>query len=718
MPNLPRYAGNLNLVFRFLIKALLFALIGIPAVIMAERSQPVLTAKDPIEFDGEKRQLVASNNAELCTEDCFLRADKIYCHTTSSQVEASGNICFYKKPLRIVSEQGFYNYKEKKMQTGPLRVGSPPLYAEAQQLSGNENALIFSQNKLFFAEPDFFGFHIKIQKLSLFPEENRFSAKKNIFYLGPLPCFYTPSYSQKTPYEFPFTLQSQFGFLDYLGFYNRNTLFLRGYPTFKPGGFLDYYSKRGFLLGPGMRYRQEEPSNTFGGHLLTGFIRDHAAKNNFDLLQQPLSSNRFFVEWNHNQRLHEKFDITGRVSWWGDSEVTRDFRPNFFYDNQQPDNYLEGVSIGKNSLFSAFVRFRPNHFERIQERLPELRVDLPWTEFSQSSLYYLASGSYVQLHEKSLTGATTLPGGYSELHSNRLDFHYGLKRPFSPTHWLTFSPMVAMHLTQYHHTLTTKNTYTRLLGEVGCDLQLQMAGQWSYANSIWGINGIRHLLQPIFQYRFLPNGQSGKGIIPEIDTRLPRFAYPEIINLSEKRNIDTLYHENCIRLGLENLLQTRHTEYGARDLLSLNLYQDIRFAKTPERSHYSNLYTQLEISPAYWFRFNLSSRLNTEDLTLQEFHSHIQLLDGEAWSLYLSSDNLQKELDQYYIDFSYKLSERHQVSGTWRYDAYLHQLTEQTYAFKTFLGNSWGIEYKMTYRHGTSRENNWGFSINFKLLSI
>jgi len=197
--------------------------------------------------------------------------------------------------------------------------------------------------------------------------------------------------------------------------------------------------------------------------------------------------------------------------WWSDSNVLRDFRQNQWQNNQLPDNFVEADQRDENFIVSTFVRYRPNDFELVQQRLPETRFDLmPTPVFNGTGIFQEGQASYVQLIQQSLTAGPTL-------HSNRFDAYYGWRRPINPTSWMTITPVVGGRITNYQDTLNDQGQFTRFLGQVGFDANMRSYGVWSYSNPTWGIQGLRHVMTPILMYRYIPDAQQGTGKIPVID---------------------------------------------------------------------------------------------------------------------------------------------------------------------------------------------------------
>ena len=64
----------------------------------------------------------------------------------------------------------------------------------------------------------------------------------------------------------------------------------------------------------------------------------------------------------------------------------------------------------------------------------------------------------------------------------------------------------------------------------------------------------------------------------------------------------------------------------------------------------------------------------------------------------------------------YRISERYKVFGRWSYDNRLSMLTNQTYGLWTRMGNSWIIEYIVTERCGSTRQNNFSFGARVTMM--
>ena len=153
-------------------------------------------------------------------------------------------------------------------------------------------------------------------------------------------------------------------------------------------------------------------------------------------------------------------------------------------------------------------------------------------------------------------------------------------RPIHLNSWSTITPVIGGRLTYYGNPKNGASEYTRILGQIGFDAQMDIWGTWEYQSKTMGIDGLRHHITPIMSYRYIPNATQGSGAIPTIDEiSIEDFTYPPILDLGEMRNTDRLFKTNTLRLGIKNTLETRDETYGSRELARLDIFQDFNFDK-------------------------------------------------------------------------------------------------------------------------------------------
>ncbi len=686
-----------------------------PANASGNADEPRLTADEPLEIDLRKREVVARGNATLTDGTFRLRADSIRFSRAEGVGVAEGNVVVFYPGVRLVAERVRYFAEEGRFEAENVRFGRDPFYLTGPLLSGTQDSATLESGTFHIGEPDPFTPNLRFGSATWEPDQ-RVRFKQAAFRVGDVPFFYLPAFSRSLTEEPALRLRTEFGFRNNLGAYMRNTALLPVREGLRAGVLLDGYTSRGVLFGPAIDY---EPAGLFdldnvfgGGSLRAGYIDDNdAVERGVDILGVPVEERRFFIRWRNITEFNERLSLVGALDWWSDSEVLREFRPDFFDEAQQADSFLEAVYRGDNYILSAFARPQVNAFYPVDQRLPEIRFAWLPTPLLRPELTHQGQASYARLLNIS-------PGG-PDIVSDRFDAYYGWRYAWTPKPWFTLTPLVGGRVTHYADTLvaTGDQDFTRFLGQIGFDAELRLMGRFDTQNERWGINGLRHQLKPIVQYRYIPEAQSGAGRIPQIDDNT-FFTFLEPIDLSNRRDIDDLFEENVIRFGVENLLQTRHQDYGSRDLLELNLFQDYRFTTRPGENDYSETHTDFRLHPAAWLDAGVYSRLHTEGLTLEEVRAYIVLRDGDRWRLLLATESLQRQINQFLVEGAYRIDPRSEVYARWRYDARRDEFTEQTYGILRRLGSAWRVGLETSFKRGSSRESSQQVNLRIDLVAL
>ena len=701
-PDLP-YSYSLS-VFAQRIRILyLWAFLACPYL----AAQPQLSSDEAIEFDAQTQSLVARGEATLTDGDLVIVADRIRYFQKQKQARAEGNVRLTRGRFRLVGNGLDYKLDEGRFESEAFRLGIPPIFAAGAGLSGTVEKVTLKETTVYFQEPGPFVPNLSAKTVTLY-NGDRIEAEKVTFRIGKTPVFYLPRYSRPLGSS-ALKLKVGAGYRGNLGAYFRSDILAYAAHGLQLGGNLDAYSERGVLIGPGFHWLSQKNDHRVSSKLNAGFIDDHGTRG-IDTLGRPIPGNRYFADFSHDQQIGENIRLTARISAWSDSEVVRDFRPSLFHSNQQPDNFIEAVYTGKIFVASAFLRLSPNDFQLIQERLPEIRIEMLPSKFFHTGLYHGFQASAVRLEEDSWDG---LPGRKSD----RIDFLYTLQQPLKINSWIDFTPRAALRLTYYDDSLGNRGSFSRLMGEIGFDLRGIAHASWNLQNDFWGIDGLRHIIRPVLKYRYHPEGKHGRADIVPIDRRVFSPTAPPI-DLSDIRHIDDLTDLHVLRFGLENLLQTRRDDYGSRDLLELNFYHDLLLSATPGEDEWSASYIQLSARPASWLSLDLYTFINPEQLTLREARVRLRLTDGEKWSLTFRTDYRQREFDHYSIEYFYRINPWFGLRTRLRYDSRRQDFIEQVYGLSHRLGNSWEIEYQVAFRSGSTREDDTSFNIRLNLLQF
>lgn len=669
--------------------------------------QPQLSSDNPIEFDGATKIMVARGEATFIHENLTVIADEISYDQSKRIAEARGNVRVTYGNIRHVSEELLYDVLEKRLKSGPFRMGSPPYYAVGEELDGTANEVNLLNTKVYFQEPSQLALNLEAKNVRFYPDK-RIEADNPTFSLGDNPIFSLPSFSQEQGQKY-IQLKGRLGYQGHLGAYIKNNPLIPVSKNLSVGVGFDAYTERGVLLGPAYAWQINPLKNGGISRLQSGYI-DDSGDPEVDSQGNIIDTDRYFIDFQHLQPIGNRFQIAANISAWSDSEVMRDFRPEEFHENQQPDSFVEAVYKGEKFFVSSFARVRPNDFQLQHERLPEIRLDVMPTSLLNTGFFHSFNASAVRLEENSIIGNPALE-------SDRYDAFYSLYRPMRINQWLNIMPIGGARFTHYNTTIDSNDSYSRVIGEIGLDAEISSYATWDFQNSLWGIDGLRHILKPVLQYRYLPGGDSGKNKIISIDREYRGTSLPSI-DLGNTRHLDEMTDLNVLRIGLENLLQTRHHGYGSLDLISLNIYQDILFSTDSGADEWTGLYTQLQVNPVHWLKIDIYNRVSPEDFTVQDWRNRVTIHDSNFWSVSFFSDHLQNEVNQYGFEYYQRLHRNLGFRARMLFDTRRNDLTEQRYTLHHRLGNAWEVEYQLAFYAGNFREDNTSFKVRFNLLQF
>jgi LPS-assembly protein len=676
------------------------------------RAQPVAAGGTDLSalttsFDYATNEAIFTGEARFADGQTLIQAEEIRFHSARGVIVATGRVRFTRGDQRVLADRITYRRSDQYFELMAPRLGSFPFYVSGTTASGTPDRITVNNATASVREPGPFQPTLRAESLT-YTSEPQISTTNARLGVGAFHPITLPKFSHRLNLPFISYVSLSAGYRPSLGLFAEGGVHLPFSQETRLGAALGLYAERGVMFGPSAHYEIEHDGQSIHGDLRSGFISDSGDRKT-DVLGQPVPKERGYVQWWHTQDLTDRLRLAGQVHYWKDSEILRDFRPREFFPLQEPDTFIEATHTGDNFFASVFTRLQPNTYHRVQERLPEVRFDL----LSQTILpgvYQRFSGSFAALREKP-------PGGGPGLRSNRFDAYYALNGSLNPHEWFSFIPVVGGRVTHYTRPLGKHDYYTRTLGEFGLDAELRGSATFEYKNEVWKIDGLRHLVTPRLTYRYVPDAERGRAFIPAIDRRT--FAtYLSPLGLGDIRHIDDLGPLHTLRLGLDNILQTRDSTYGSRDLVVFNVAADLRFDRTPGDKAWSAIHTALTLTPAPWLEFELYQNFTPYNLTLQEFNTSLTLRDGDAWALSFSSHFLRREIEEFIVSPRYRFNEAFEAVGRLHYDARQRRMNEQAIGVRHNLHNSWIIEYLVTQYDGPRRESNFGFSIRIESLGF
>lgn len=692
-----------------MLRRVLFLLTGVlcPFALDLAAALPRLTAKYT-NIDTQTREVVLTEDARLEYEGVVLTADEIRFNQETQQAVARGRVVLQQEARRLLAEEVTYRIGDRAFSVRGLRFGADPVYISGDVLSGTPADVVVENAVATFREPSPWAPTLSAKRLRL-RDSDQLEVDGGRLGVGraqflPIPAFPIPV--DKIFLEY-FSFGA--GYRGGLGAFVELGVHLPLLPGARLGGEVGYYSDRGVMFGPSGTYEVETANGYARGSFQTGYIHDSGDKLR-DVLGERIPEGRGFVGWDHRQQIGDRLTLAAQLNYWTDSEILRDFRPEAFYPIQQPDNFLEATYVTDNLVLSAFTRANLNRYFRVQERLPEVRLDLLPTPVlrPELGLYHRLNASVARLVEdEPLRGPT--------VKSDRADVYYALTRPLKLSEWLNVRPVAGVRATHYARPLSSsgKDDYTRTLGELGVDADLRASAIYDYQNPRWKINGLRHLVTPKVSYRYIPEAEKGRRYIPALDRR-SFSTYLQPLGLGDQRNTDDLHKTNTLRLGVDNLLQTREAEYGSRDLVMLNFAVDNRFADRPGERTLSDLHTELALMPAPWLRFDVYQRTDLYGGDLQELNTGFSIQNSQWWSVRLGTHYLDGDISEYVADGRFRLNEVYEAFTRLHYDSRRSRFVQQTYGLRQTFDNLWILQYGISFYEGRRREGSFGFVVELE----
>lgn len=692
-----------------------YALLPCLAAVLA--AQPDDAQPDPALPDAERLNIeadimegspatglvTARGNVRVSDRGLLLLADELRYETQGDTLAAKGNVVLTRESNRVLAEELVYHRRDASFAATDVRLGGQLIYAEGESASGTPDEIVVTKARVIYGEPGPWQPTLTADRLTLL-SGRRLQSENARAGIGDAQFVPFPRLQQDLTRPFLGDVALTGGFRRSLGAFALARAHVPLSESVRLGGDVGIYTSRGVMAGPSGRYSVAGETHRLAGHFRSGYIRD-GGNREVDLLGEPVPKDRVFGEWQHSQALNRNLTLSAQLNWWSDSEVLRDFLPDAFFPVQEPDTFVESLYRGPNYFLSVFARFQPNRFHAVQERLPEIRLDLLPFSLGNGFVHHAQAGAAVLREDP--------PGGGPGLRSDRIDGYTAIERPFAPKEWLAFTPIAGGRVTHYAHSEGAARTgdATRLLGEVGFDAVLRSSATFDYRNPRWKIDGLRHLLTPRISYRYISGAEKDLARIPRID-RESFSTYLPPLGLGDIRHLDDLRPANTLRLSIDNILQTRDPTEGTRDLVSFNLANDFRFKRRPGEREVSELHAELSLTPASWVQVDLYQSLRPASMALKELNAAVSIRDGTVWSLRFANHFLRGEIEDYSIDGRYRINEVFEALTRVRYDARQRRFNEQSYGLAHNIGNIWLISYEMSLYSGRRRESSFGFRVS------
>lgn len=203
----------------------------------------------------------AHGNPVLITHGARLEAGRILFNQKTKSASAEGEVKVDFAGLRILADGANYRSELRRLETGHVRLGRPPILIESDKVGVqttkaqvDTSVATLDRVKLYYNEPDFGVFSISASRIlyDATPGVDKVTAEDVVFRIGPVPIMYLPSWSQEGLDTPPLDPEIQVGSNNRVGAFARTTTFYTANKRWQPGLLLDGYGKAGVLAGPAL----------------------------------------------------------------------------------------------------------------------------------------------------------------------------------------------------------------------------------------------------------------------------------------------------------------------------------------------------------------------------------------------------------------------------------------------------------------------------------
>jgi len=716
---------------RFLILA---ASVGFAVASAAEPVAPVAKALKTLpNIDGDRfysedgGKVLVAVQGMVEVNGATLSADRIKIDQRTGLITAEGHFVYATANLRILGERASLDPKNDTIVAHQVRFGRSPTYFTAEEFKMVRGDKTMRGVRMWRNEPEALSLSLAIDEIAYTQKDDWLAMRHVTPTLGAVPFFYLPYYGQEGYRDIPYELWLGMGSSENRGLYFRSTALARQTPAFWVGGLLDYYSKSGLLIGPALRYDNSKVGGggtTWKGRLQTAFIHD-AGDLLVDGFGRTPDRDRAFATGELTGRTADGVEVAGRLFAESDPDFLRDFRPNLLGRLVTPEANLEVSAPVGGGFASASLNAKADDYQDVVQRLPELRYDLPSTALGLTGFRQRSFLTFAYLSERpsaALTGAEYLAAtGTSEAWSTgRVDAYYGLAYPWALADWAVLTPVAGVRATGWSAGLNGAGASTKVIGQAGFDLEGLATGSWNLVAKKWGIDGMRHNLRPLLQYRAMPGADRAFGTLPQSD-RLGSASVLEELDLADRPDAATTTATQSVRFGLRNSLETRDAGQGTRELLRADLFTDWRQGSPEEAVNgRSDLTAHLRLTPAPWVTLDSFLILPNGGGPARESIQSISFNSGDFWNASVSWIDLRQTnpARQLWLRGEVTLSSLFSGYVFANYDALTGRSDYQSIGLVQKVGKSWEMDYGFQKRVSDRGDASLGFHLRARLFKF
>jgi lipopolysaccharide assembly outer membrane protein LptD (OstA) len=377
----------------------------------------------------------------------------------------------------------------------------------------------------------------------------------------------------------------------------------------------DYYTERGFGYGADAEVLTEFSKTRIFGYSIYD-IKPYRTTEDNPSHRLEIPHSRYNVRINNVTHITPRLDFRGQFQLLSDYYFLNDFFKSQYNNNPEPATYAAMEYQFDRFTASVFARAQTNDFFNTVQEMPTFRLNFPRQELfsdiyweGQTSLGYYKM-NWTQFDRPRTLGNGVDPKNYKSARFDTVNmFFYNLKlKNFS------LIPRAGVRLTYYSDSSKRKissqqlgamwavsqpegnssdiivnyddkgGNKVRFIGEIGLEGTGKISRSWlDVRNAYWRLDGLRHIIEPYFNYTYIPE--------PSVDR-------DHIYNFDE---IDRIERQNFVRLGLRNRLQTRRGGFEKGIIynwFNMENYWDYHFETNGNLDNVGDFVTKIYFNPS------------------------------------------------------------------------------------------------------------------------
>jgi hypothetical protein len=685
---------SMGKIFNVILSALFFCLIvSIGSAQDANENQEEeisVVAVDPsgkLEYDLNTGVITAEKGVKIIYKDSIVTARMVKVEDTTDTVYAEGDVTAYFQGQIWRGEKVIWKYREMKFEAENVRAGSPPFFVGGTKVEGDLSNKVYTVSNAYvttdnYAKPSQ---KVKAKKLKIVPNKY-FETHDAVLYVGETPVMYFPYYRRRLGRHLNY-------FTHVPGYRGRYGAYLLNSYNFhlsdEVGGELklDYRTRRGVGTGLDLDLDLGKYGETQLGYY---YLNDNHPEIDSIGYIPDKDRQRFTIFHRTTLSSNTVAKIVGRYQ--SDRQLLRDFFEHEYRNNTQPSSYFELNHQWQNFGLDAIAQPRINNFFETVERLPDIKLTGYRQQLGESPFYYESESSAGWFRRKFANNSQPDYAAW------RGDTFHQILLPQTYYGWLNITPRAGGRFTAYSEATgngATTKSQTRTVFNTGVEVSTKASRLWqNVTNDFFELDGLRHIIQPIINYVYVPSPSTKYFELPQFDYetmsyRLLPIDYPDY------NAIDSIDSQNVIRFSLWNKLQTKR-KGEVENFFEWGIFTDWRLNPNPNQSTFADLYSQFDFKPKSWISLGQDSRFDINNGHLKELNHKLTLTPNDTWSFtignrYLREDPiLGKDYGQniFYTVFYYKLNENWGFRMSHHFEARDGRMEEQQYSIYRDL-RSW-----------------------------